>query len=132
MTDRPTIAAYMARELVTLAPDMEINRAMQVLLAKGISGAPVVDAGGQLIGILSQKDCLRAALHATYHHDLGGVVADHMTRGVETLPADLDIFAACEHFLDSSYRRFPVLEQGRMVGQISRADLLRALSAQWR
>lgn len=132
MTDRPTIAAYMARDLVTLAPDMEINRAMQVLLANHISGAPVVDAAGQLIGILSQKDCLRAALHATYHHDLGGVVADHMTREVETLPADLDIFAACEHFLDSPYRRFPVLEQGRMVGQISRADLLRALSAQWR
>ena len=132
MTDRPTIAAYMARDLVTLAPDMEINRAMQVLLASHISGAPVVDAAGQLIGILSQKDCLRAALHATYHHDLGGVVADHMTREVETLPADLDIFAACEHFLDSPYRRFPVLEQGRMVGQISRADLLRALSAQWR
>ena len=132
MTDRPTIAAYMARDLVTLAPDMEINRAMQVLLASHISGAPVVDAAGQLIGILSQKDCLRAALHATYHHDLGGVVADHMTREVETLPADLDIFAACERFLDSPYRRFPVLEQGRMVGQISRADLLRALSAQWR
>jgi CBS domain-containing protein len=132
MTPRPTVADFMTTSLVTLAPDMEVNRAVAILLENGISGAPVVDARGGLVGMISSKDCLRAALHASYHHDLGGVVADYMTKEVETLSADLDIFQAAERFIERSYRRFPVLREGRLAGQISRADLLRALSEQWR
>jgi CBS domain-containing protein len=132
MTPRPTVADYMATRLVTLSPETEVNRAVSILLENDISGAPVVDGRGQLVGMISSKDCLRAALHASYHHDLGGTVADYMSREVETLPADLDIFQAAERFISRSYRRFPVLQEGRLVGQISRADLLQALAAQWR
>lgn len=131
MTARRTIAEYMATELATLAPDMEINHAMVLLLERGISGAPVVSASGELLGVLSKKDCLRAALHATYHQELGGVVADYMNQDVQTLEADLDIVEGAEVFLKSAYRRFPVMSEGRLVGQISRADLLRALAEQW-
>ena len=130
MTARRTIAEYMATELATLAPDMEINHAMVLLLERGISGAPV-GASGELLGVLSKKDCLRAALHATYHQELGGVVADYMNQDVQTLEADLDIVGGAEVFLKSAYRRFPVMSEGRLVGQISRADLLRALAEQW-
>jgi CBS domain-containing protein len=132
MTPRPTVADYMATRLVTLSPETEVNRAVSILLENDISGAPVVDGRGQLVGMISSKDCLRAALHASYHHDLGGTVADYMSREVETLPADLDIFQAAERFISRSYRRFPVLQEGRLAGQISRADLLQALAAQWR
>jgi predicted transcriptional regulator len=132
MTERRTLADYMTTRLITLPPEMEINRAAQVLLQHRISGAPVVDAAGLPIGVLSKKDCLRAALHATYHHELGGTVADYMSREVETMEADLDLVTACERFLASDYRRFPVMREGRLVGQISRADLLRALAEQWR
>ena len=66
MTDRPRVRDYMATDLVTLDPVMEINRAMHVLLDKRLSGAPVVDKTGWLIGILSKKDCLKAALQASY------------------------------------------------------------------
>ncbi len=127
-----TISACMATQLKTLRPEMEINQAMAVLLEHKISGAPVVDAAGELVGMLSKKDCLRAALHASYHQELGGTVADYMTHPVETLEADLDIFAALERFLASNFRRFPVMREGRMVGQVSRADLLRALTEYWR
>lgn len=131
MTDRPTISDYMATELITFRPDMEINHAVATLLKEQISGAPVVDTSGELVGILSKKDCLKAALQASYHQELGGTVADYMSGTLETLEADLDIFQACERFLASSFRRFPVMREGQMVGQISRADLLRALADQW-
>ncbi len=132
MTDRPKVADYMARNLVTLAPDTEINRAMKLLLDRNISGAPVVDSSGQLVGVLSKKDCLRAALNASYYQEWGDSVADYMSGNVHTLDADLDIVAATEAFLKSPYRRFPVMQGGRLVGQISRADVLRALADQWR
>ena len=131
MPSRPAICDYMATKLLTLPLDMEINEAMVMLLEERFSGAPVVNATGKLIGVLSKKDCFRAALHASYHEKPGGVVADYMSRNVQTLDADMELFKAAEAFLESPFRRFPVLREGRLVGQISRADLLRALVDQW-
>ena len=132
MTQRPIIADYMATDLMTLPPEMEINRATAILLQKGYSGAPVVNGARKLVGVLSKKDCLRAALNASYHQEWGGSVADYMSAEVETLDADLDLVPAAERFLESNYRRFPVMREGRLVGQISRADLLRAIAEQWK
>ncbi len=132
MTHRPIIADYMATDLVTLPPEMEINRATAILLEKGYSGAPVVNGARKLVGVLSKKDCLRAALNASYYQEWGGSVADYMSSDVETLDADIDLVPAAERFLESNYRRFPVMREGRLVGQISRADLLRAISEQWK
>ncbi|MCP4320026.1 MAG: CBS domain-containing protein [Hyphomicrobiales bacterium] len=131
MPSRPRICDYMATKLVTLPPDMEINEAMVVLLEGRFSGAPVVNATGELVGVLSKKDCFRSALHASYHEKPGGLVADYMSRDIETLDADMEIYKVAEAFLKSPFRRFPVLREGRLVGQISRADLLRALVEQW-
>ena len=131
MSDRPSIRTYMTRELITLTPEMEINRAMNLLIDNRISGAPVLDANANLVGMLSQKDCLKAALHASYYREWGDTVADYMSDRPESLDADLDLVEAAEAFLASSFRRFPVMSEGRLVGQISRSDLLRALSGNW-
>ncbi len=132
MTDRPRIADYMATELVTLAPDMEINHAMKILLDGRLSGAPVIDDKGQLVGVLSKKDCLKAALNSNYYQEWGGIVADYMAREVETLEADMELVQAAERFLSSHFRRFPVMRDGRLAGQISRTDVLRGLTENWR
>lgn len=131
MAERVSVADYMATKLITLPVNMEITQAMHVLLDNKISGAPVVDASGKLVGVLSRKDCLRACLHASYHQQMGHYVYDYMSREVDTLPADLDIVGACERFINSNYRRFPVLREGRLVGQISRVDVLQALVDHW-
>ncbi|MBL0935472.1 MAG: CBS domain-containing protein [Rhizobiaceae bacterium] len=131
MRGRVTIADYMARGLITLPPQMEINRAMVVLVDSRISGAPVLGPSGELVGVLSKKDCLRAALNSSYHREWGGLVADYMTREVETLDSDLELVQAAERFLASPHRRFPVMSDGRLVGQISRADVLRGLLENW-
>jgi CBS domain-containing protein len=132
MNNRPRIRDHMTSHVVTLCPDMEILRAMKLLLEKHFSGAPVVDEHGRLVGMLSKKDCFKATLNACYHQEWGGVVGDYMSRDVEVLDADLDLVTAAERFLASPYRRFPVMEDDRMIGQVSRADLLRALVDQWR
>jgi CBS domain-containing protein len=132
MNPRPRIRNYMATELTLLRPEMEILHAMEILLEKRISGAPVVDTEGAVVGVLSKKDCLRAALNAAYFQEWGSPVAGFMSTKVEVLEADMDLVAAAERFLASNYRRFPVLQEGRLVGQISRADLLRALVENWR
>lgn len=131
MIERPRIRDFMARNLVTLRPDMAINQAAALLLKHKISGAPVIGEHGELVGVLSKKDCLEAALHASYYREWGESVAQYMTRDVHTLDADLDIVAAAEAFLASPYRRFPVVEAGALIGQISRADILGALHRYW-
>ncbi len=124
----PPIRDCMATSLITLSPEIDIIGAMSILVDAKISGAPVVDASGNLVGVLSKKDCLRAALNATYYQEWGGSVANYMCTQVETLAADLDLVGAAEAFLASPYRRFPVLSDGRLVGQVSRYDILKGLS----
>ena len=127
-----TVADCMKVDLVTLSPDIEIVRAVAILLDNGISGASVLDASGDLVGVLSKRDCLKAALNASYYKQWGGIVADYMSPEPQTLDAELDLVDAAERMIASSFRRFPVTRNGRFVGQISRTDVLKALSAQWR
>lgn len=131
MSEFPMIRECMATDLITLSPDTEITHAMVTLLEAKISGAPVVDERGQLVGMLSKKDCLKAALNASYYQEWGGAVAEYMSKEVEALDGDLDVVQAAEAFLASSYRRFPVLDDGVLIGQVSRCDILKALSEQW-
>lgn len=131
MSDLPTVADYMARDLITLRPEQEINDAMAVLLKHRVSGAPVIDKAGALVGILSKKDCLRAALEASYYREWGKPVSVYMARDVTTVDPQTDIVAACEMFINSVFRRFPVVQDGRLTGQISRADILRAMAENW-
>lgn len=127
----PRVDAYMATELITFQPGDDIHMAVKVLLGKHISGAPVVDDNGRLVGVLSKKDCFKVAFSAGYHQDWAGRVSDYMSRDVETIDADTDIVKVAKIFLNSQYRRFPVLSHGRLVGQISRRDVLEALEELW-
>lgn len=131
LTIAPTVADYMAKALVTVGPDLEIIKAMRILLERDVSGAPVVDSNGHLVGILSSRDCLRVAFNSSYYQEWGGTVAEYMSAPVETIDAATDVIAASQRFLNSRFRRFPVLRNGRLVGQISRHDILRALADMW-
>jgi CBS domain-containing protein len=119
---------YMAGQLITFKAEDEIMDAIHELVEHRIAGAPVVDDKGDLIGMLSELDCLKVALNAGYYGDWGGPVADYMSTAVESVDAEMNIVDLAQKFLDSGYRRFPVLRNNRLVGQISRRDALRALS----
>ena len=118
---------YMSRTLVTFKPDMSVLDAVHKLVEHRIAGAPVVDDAGNLIGMISELDCLKVVLQAGYHGDYGGPVSDYMTADVQTVNAEMSIIDLAQRFLDSHFRRFPVTDRNRLVGQISRRDVLRAL-----
>jgi|TARA_R110002074_G_scaffold170005_4_gene332142 CBS domain-containing protein len=127
------IKDYMATNLTKFTPEMQISEAIKFLNSHKISGAPVVDDLGALVGILSEKDCLKVALQSTYYEDwVGGAVSEYMTASVETVSDTASIVDLADKFLKSTYKRFPVLnEDGDLVGQISRSDVLRALDILW-
>lgn len=118
---------YMAKHLVSFSPDMDVLDAIHQLVQHGIAGAPVVNENGDLVGMLSELDCLKVALNAGYYSQRGGPVAEFMRAGVETVDAEMSIVDLAQKFLDSRFRRFPVMKDNRLVGQISRRDVLRAL-----
>lgn len=121
---RPRARDVMTRELITLSPEMDVLVAMRLLVERRISGAPVVDARGNLVGMLTQRDCLRVAYAASYHQEPAGAVSRYMSQPVVTVPADLELVEVIGVFLRSPYRRFPVLEDNRVVGIVSRRDVL--------
>ena len=122
---------YMTRRLVTLEPETEILHALHTLVDHDIAGAPVIDDNGSLVGILTEKDCMKVALNATYHSEYGGLVADFMSTDIQSMSPDDSIVDAAERFLEKRYHRYPVLENNKLVGQISRRDVMRALGDAW-
>lgn len=120
----------MTREIVTLRPDTGIVDAIGVLLYHNISGAPVVDEASTLLGLLSELDCLRVLALGTYTeetHEAVRTVAEFMTGVPHTIPPDREIYAIAGDFLTRPIRRLPVVEDGRLVGQVSRRDVLRGI-----
>jgi len=127
MSKSVLVKDYMAKSLVTFKPDTDVLDAVHELVKHRIAGAPVVDDTGNLLGMLSELDCMKVALHAGYHGDWGGPVSDFMSDGVVTVDAEMNIIDLAAEFIESKFRRFPVVENNRLIGQISRRDVLRAL-----
>jgi CBS domain-containing protein len=119
---------YMSGKLVTFLPDTDILDAIHTLVQHRISGAPIVDNHGNLVGMISEFDCMKVVLTSGYHGEPGGPVSDLMVTDVKTVDANMGIIDIAELFMESRYRRFPVTKDNRLVGQISRRDVLRALS----
>lgn len=118
----------MARSLTTFTPGMDIYEAAGLLLENRISGAPVIDAKGKLVGLLSEQDCLKVIMTTGMYNLPPGTVADYMTKeNIVTITPDLSIFELAEMFMKYKFRRFPVVEHGRLVGQVSKRDLLSAI-----
>ena len=131
-----TVNDYMTTKLITLDKDMNVFYAIGMLLNNSISGAPVIDENKKLIGILSEKDCLRILADESYSDMnfantilLGrGTVESFMTKKVFSVPSNTDLHSVAEIFLKNNYRRLPVLDGETIVGQISRRDLLKAIN----
>ncbi|MFL2936883.1 MAG: CBS domain-containing protein [Myxococcota bacterium] len=125
-----TARDIMARSLITLSPELSIFDAMSTLMTKRISGAPVVDESGLLIGVLSELDCLRLLSSDDFYADEqegGGCVRDFMTTSHRTIGPHLGLYAIAHYFLTTSVRRLPVVADERLLGQVSRRDVLRGI-----
>ena len=126
-----TARECMTSRVITFREDQAIREVVKTLLSKKISGGPVVNKEGKLIGLISELDCLRALAGTAYEghysaHDR--LVGDEMTANCLTVTPDDDIYTMAHLFEKHSIRRLPVLENGRLIGQVSRRDVLRTIS----
>ncbi len=117
---------YMKRKLITFTADQNINEVMEIILKQRITGGPVVDDHNNLIGIISDTDLMQVIGDSRYHNMPVGdkTVADYMSNQVSTIDVEADIFDAAARFLKTGHRRFPVIEDGKLIGQISRMDVI--------
>jgi len=122
-----TVQHYMTQNVVTVQKDLNIYKAIDRLLHHRISGTPVVDDSDNMVGILTEKDCLRIMANGSFHEMPGGPVSRYMTEDVKTVTPGTDIFVVADLFLKNHFRRVPVLENKKLVGQISRSDVLAAV-----
>ena len=107
--------------LITVQKQTPIYEAIDILASKHISGLPVVDDCMNLVGIISEKDMLKLLYDPTIKP---GKTEDFMTEGVVSFNHDDSLLDVCECLINNDFRRVPILNQGKVVGIISRADVM--------
>ncbi len=123
VTDYMTVEKH----LISFQPDTDIYFAIETLINRSISGAPVVNKKGNLVGVLSEKDCLRVLMDMGMHDMPAGLVQEFMTKEVVTIESTKTILDAVWLFRNSAFRRFPIVEGKKLVGLLTRRDVLRAV-----
>jgi len=121
------VSKHMSTNLVVVDPDMDILKAVHKLIRNEISGAPVVSKEGKLVGILTERDCMRVAMQAEYYAMPGGPVRQFMTANPQTVSPASSILDVAQAFIAGRFHRYPVVENDRLVGVISRRDVMRAM-----
>lgn len=140
------VSDVMTRSVITVAPGASIHTAARLMVDHAVSGLPVVDEAGTLLGILSEGDLIlrhkpRASpawwqvffadgerLARDYQKAMGITVAEVMTRSVICVSPDAPLASAAELLSEHNIRRLPVIANGALVGIVSRGDLVRALA----
>lgn len=128
-TQSLTVEDYMARKLITFHPNQPMHEVVDALMKHRISGGPVVNDAGDLVGVISEGDCLKEVVKGKYDNMpiFSGLVEEHMAKNVVTVAPDLNIFEAAKMFLEKRLRRFPVVKDGKIIGQISQKDVMKAV-----
>ncbi len=121
-----TVSDYMAKNLITFKVEQSLVEVMEILARNEITGGPVVDEKGKILGMISESDCMEQLSNSRYYnHPTGSEkIEKYMSSDVETIESHVSIFDAASQFYKSPHRRFPVLENGKLVGQISQHDVI--------
>ena len=117
---------YMSESLITFRKDQFVVEVMEALIKHKISGAPVVDEHNKLVGIISDGDCMKQISESRYYNmPIGDMqIEKFMEINVPTIDRKANIFDCASLFYKHNCRRFPILEEGKLVGMISRKDIL--------
>lgn len=116
---------------IVVSPDMSVFAAIPILIKHRLTGCPVTDPDGKLLGILSELDCMKViASDAFYADDYSNsdiLVSRYMTTDCLSITADMGIFRIANIFFEHTLRRIPVVEEERLIGQITRSDVLQGI-----
>lgn len=122
------VSDYMTTKLITFRPDQSVEEVIDSLINNRISGGPVVNDKNELVGIISEGDCIKHISESRYYNMPmdDDKIENRMIKNVETIDGNMNIFDAANKFLKDKRRRFPIVEGGKLVGQISQKDILKA------
>jgi CBS domain-containing protein len=120
-----TARDFMVTKLITFAPTDDVLDAVQVLLKNRISGAPVVGRDGRYLGVFSEKCGMQVILDAAYDQLPVRDVASFMDKDAQTIRPDTHLLSVAQVFLLTPFHRLPVVENERLIGQVSRRDVLK-------
>lgn len=117
---------YMSQSLITFKKDQFVVDVMEALIKHKISGAPVVDDHNRLLGIISDGDCMKQISESRYYNmPIGEMhIEKFMETDVPTIDQKVNIFDCASLFYKHNCRRFPIVENGKLIGMISRKDVL--------
>lgn len=118
----------MTTKLITLREDMDVFHGIEVLLKNKISGAPVVDNDRHLLGMFSESSCMKVLVDAAYEGLPTNQIGAFMDQEPVTISPETQLLSIIQILVTTQRRRLPVLEDGKLVGQISRRDVMRAAS----
>ncbi|MDP4599595.1 MAG: CBS domain-containing protein [Polaribacter sp.] len=124
------VSDYMTTKLITFKAEDSLDDVIALLIKHHISGGPVVNDKNELIGIISETDCIKHISESKYYNmpsDINNTVGNNMVTDVDTIDKNMNIFDAAFKFLSSRRRRFPVVDEyGILLGQLSQKDVLKA------
>ena len=116
-------------KFITFKAEDSLDHVISQLIKYKISGGPVVNDKNELVGIISETDCIKHISESKYYNmpsDRNNIVGKYMVTDVDTIDKDMNIFDAAFKFLSSRRRRFPVCDNGKLIGQLSQKDVLKA------
>lgn len=121
-----TVSDIMTHNLIVFKPQDTIHEVMTAFIKHRISGGPVLNDQGDLVGVISEADCMKEISDSRYFNMpiLDKSVSHFMTKEVDTIQSNLSVFDAAALFSKSSRRRYPVMDENRLVGQVSRKDIV--------
>lgn len=117
----------MRTKVFAFGPNDTLGHVIKTLLARSISGAPVVDEDNRLVGIVSAHDCLQMVASRSFHQEgvaLEETVASFMSTEPAIVSPDTDVYAVVSLFVAQRLRRIPVVEDGHLVGLVTRSNVL--------
>ena len=123
------VSEYMTTKLIIFKAEDSLDHVISQLIKYKISGGPVVNDKNELVGIISETDCIKHISESKYYNmpsDRNNIVGKYMVTDVDTIDKDMNIFDAAFKFLSSRRRRFPVCDNGKLIGQLSQKDVLKA------
>tara|TARA_B100000029_G_scaffold85918_1_gene76283 strand:+ start:139 stop:606 length:468 start_codon:yes stop_codon:yes gene_type:complete len=127
-TQKILVKDYMSKDVITFKKSDSIFEAKRVMVEKKISGAPIVNKSGKLIGIISESDLMKQIVDSKYYNMpmTKTTISKYMTKNVDYISPNETIFDAAEKFLSLKRKRFPVMEAKKILGIISRVDIISA------
>ncbi len=118
----------MTTDVLAVTRDTDIYQAIRVMVENNVTGLPVVEHDRTLVGIVTEKDVLRLLYE---NEDRPGRVDDFMTEAVVAFDEEVEIGVVATGLAANPFRRVPILRDGKLVGIISRKDVIKQVREQW-